>query len=119
MYRIALFSNQSKQNIIEELWQAPPKLQTQYFARLRTGHRPPGVSSSAARVNKIMFYFESFVIKSVKVAGKYIIYKDIQFPKLANISKVASVMKFLVSTEKGKALVNKDMHIILYCMVYV
>ena len=66
-----------------------------------------------------MFYFESFVIKSVKVAGKYIIYKDIQFPKLANISKVASVMKFLVSTEKGKALVNKDMHIVLHgvCIV--
>ena len=61
-----------------------------------------------------MFYFESFVIKSVKVAGKYIIYKDIQLPKLANISKVASVMKFLVSTEKGKALVNKDMHIVLH-----
>ena len=72
--------------------------------------RSLGVSSSAVRVNKIMFYFESFVIKSVKVAGKCIIYKDIQFPKLANISKVASVMKFLVSAEKGKALVNKDMH---------
>lgn len=72
--------------------------------------RSLGVSNSAVRVNKIMFYFESFVIKSVKVAGKCIIYKDIQFPKLANISKVASVMKFLVSAEKGKALVNKDMH---------